>query len=136
MWIHHLIYLFNQNPWPNAFTTGVYKPVVVITSGMLDTFEESELRFVFGHELGHYVCEHVPYKTLAQFLSIILAQVGQMTLGIGKVLGAGLELALYAWDRRSEFSADRAGLLVAQDDNASIRALMKLAAPVEKYGMK
>ncbi|RLE52553.1 MAG: peptidase M48 [Candidatus Methanomethylicota archaeon] len=125
-------FFVERNPWPNAYTTGFTMPVVVITSGLLEVLDEDELRFILGHELGHYKCGHVLYMTMALYLSQILATIGQMTLGIGRLLGTGLELALLAWSRRAEFSADRAGLLAAQNDNVAIRALMKLAAPVEK----
>ena len=36
-------------------------------------------------------------------------------------------LSLYAWFRRSEFTADRAGLLVVQDPDIVNSALLKMA---------
>jgi len=120
------------DPYLNAFTTGFTHPVVVVSSGLLDAFDDDELRFVLGHELGHYKCGHVLYLTMAQYLSTLLTMVGEMTLGIGRLLGSGLQMALLAWSRRAEFSADRAGLLAAQSENVAMRALMKLAAPTRK----
>jgi hypothetical protein len=43
------------------------------------------------------------------------------------------QLALLEWQRKSEFSSDRAGLLVTQDLNVSMSAEMKLAGGKE-YG--
>ena len=50
-----------------------------------------------------------------------------MTLGLGRLLTTPLQLALLKWDRCSELTADRAGLLVIRKVEVAIRTLMKLA---------
>jgi len=82
---------------------------------------------VLGHELGHIHCEHLLYHQIGRYLPRIMALVGSATLGLGALVGAGFEVALYDWIRKSEFSADRAGLLACQDPEASKRAFCKLA---------
>jgi hypothetical protein len=58
----------------------------------------------------------------------ILAQLlGSATMGVGTLLGMGLEAALLKWMRMSDYTADRAGLLACQDVPAAIRALAKVA---------
>ena len=42
----------------------------------------------------------------------------------------GLVLALLEWDRKSELSADRAGLLACQDLESSQRLLVRTAGPL------
>lgn len=120
------------DPTPNAFTTGFTHPVVVVTSGLLEIVNDEELRFILGHELGHVKCGHVLYTTMAEYLSELLEAVGSMTLGIGSYLGKGLELSFLLWSRKAEFSADRGGLLACQNEDAAIKGLMKLAAPIDK----
>jgi hypothetical protein len=48
---------------------------------------------------------------MAEYLSEILEAIGNMTLGIGSLLGTGLELSFLLWSRKAEFSADSGGLL-------------------------
>jgi len=125
------LYIMN-NPYPNAFTTGFTHPFVVLTHGLIDSFETDELMFVIGHELGHYKCGHVYYHNILRYLDQILQYIGQATLGIGKLIGTGMMYTLFAWSRQSELSADRAGFLVVQDQEIAIRAMIKLMAPTPK----
>ena len=45
----------------------------------------------------------------------------------------GLQVALLNWQRKSEFSADRAGLLACQNLDAASTAMMKIAGVPPKY---
>ena len=87
---------------------------VMFASSLLEAFDDSEIRFVMGHELGHFAYGHhdVP---------------------IGYILKGGkpsprLALQLFAWSRFAEISADRAGAYCAQDITAVSRSLFKLAS--------
>ena len=40
--------------------------------------------------------------------------------------GGGFQIALNYWQRMSEFTSDRAGLLVCQDPKVCIRAMIKI----------
>ncbi|MBX9695710.1 MAG: M48 family metalloprotease [Cyanobacteria bacterium] len=113
------------NPYPNAFTIGFERPIIVLTSGLVDLLTEDELRAVLGHELGHVKAGHVLYKTIAYFLIEILRMIFGMRSPIAEL---GLAVALYDWSRKSELTADRAELLVAQDVETCIRLHMKLSA--------
>ena len=115
------------NPYPNAYTFGHTHPFIVLTSGLIDMLDEEERFFVIAHEVGHIKAGHVLYTIIARNIAGIMTLVGQATLGIGALLGKGLELALYEWMRKSELTADRAGLLCVQDVEPCIRAFMKLA---------
>jgi Zn-dependent protease with chaperone function len=117
----------NVDPVPNAYTYGKKRPFIIVTSGLLDLLDERERFYVIGHEVGHIKCDHVLYTMVARNISLILGVVGQMTLGIGKLLGTGLELALFDWSRKAELSADRAGLLCTQDRDIAMTVFMKLA---------
>lgn len=120
------------DPVPNAFTYGHTKPFIVLTSGLVDMLDDEERFFVIAHELGHIKAGHVLYTVIALNISAIMALVGQATLGLGALLGLGLELALYEWWRKAEMTADRAGLLCVQDLDPAIRTFMKLAGGASK----
>jgi Zn-dependent protease with chaperone function len=116
-----------QTPVPNAGTSGHNHPYIVVTTGLLDLLNEDEVLAVIAHELGHIKSGHVLYKTMARGISFLISIISDMTLGIGRLVGMGLESALLEWDRKSEFSADRAGLLVVQDSQVMLTLMMKLA---------
>jgi Zn-dependent protease with chaperone function len=115
------------DPVPNAFTYGHTRPFIVLTSGLVDMLDDQERFFVVAHELGHIKADHVLYTVLAKNIAAIMAIIGQMTLGIGALLGQGLVIALNDWFRKAELTADRAGLLCVQDMEPCLRTFMKLA---------
>lgn len=115
------------DPVPNAFTYGHTQPFIVLTSGLVDMLSDEERFFVVGHELGHIKAGHVLYTVLAENIAAVMALVGQMTLGIGSLLGTGLVLALNEWRRKAELTADRAGLLCVQHLAPCVSSFMKLA---------
>ena len=114
----------------NAYTTGITKPLVCITSGCIELLSEGELRFVLGHELGHIKSEHMLYHSLVHFFDTDVGNdliVGTLPAVAGALAVVGLHSALYKWYRMSELTADRAGLLCVQDIHDSISALAKFA---------
>lgn len=114
-----------QTPILNAGAVGVNKPFLTLNSGLVDSMSEDELLAVIGHELGHILSGHVLYKTLLWFL--MNAALGLMNIPLGQLAVLAIIGALKEWDRKSELSADRAGLLVVQDPEVSYTTLMKLA---------
>ena len=120
----------------NAYTAGVERPVIVVTKGAIDRLEEDELLFVVAHEVGHIKSGHVLYYQIANIIPLLGNLLGEMTLGIGNFLSLGLQIALLHWQRTSELTADRAGLLACQDSDTAMRTLMKLAGMPEKFAGK
>src|SRR5256885_5810596 len=114
-----------QSSVVNAFTIGMNEPFIVLDTALVDLMSPEELRFVIGHELGHAMSGHSLYRTIALHLIALGAMASSVPLG-GIALQAILA-ALGEWMRKSELSCDRAGLLVTQDREAALRALMKLA---------
>ncbi len=117
-----------SNPFPNAFTGGVERPYITLRSSIIDTLTDEQLYHLIGHELGHIKAGHVLYKSVAQILIPLLELVGRRTFGLGDVAGLALVLAFYEWSRNAELTADRAGLLVAQNLDTSIDANLALTA--------
>ena len=102
------------------FNAACFKPeegrlFIIFSSSLLEAFDNSELMFVVGHELGHHVYQH-------------------HDIPVGFILNgqqrppASLALQLFAWTRYAEISADRAGAFCADELNAVARALFKLAS--------
>lgn len=114
-----------QDPRVQATTLGVDRPWIVVTTGMLDLFDDEELRFSVGHEVGHVLSGHAVYRTMLWQLVRLTQRM--IWLPIGALGLRAVVAALEEWFRTSELSCDRAGLLVGQDLPAALRALMKTA---------
>lgn len=88
---------------------------VMFASSLLEAFDESELRFVMGHELGHHVYQHHDIP------------IGYILRGDSRP-DPRLAMQLFTWSRYAEISADRAGAHCAQDMHGVASALFKLAS--------
>ena len=110
----------------NAFTAGTDEySFVYITSGLCQFFSHDEASFVIGHECGHIAARHMEYHTLVW----ILTDAASHFLGpLGKILSQTAGVPLLAWSRRSEITADRAGLLCCGDLQTAERAFLRLVA--------
>lgn len=115
----------SQSPMVNAYTIGMDAPFIVVTSGMYELMTHEEMRFVLGHELGHALSGHAVYRTMLMHLMRLASSFGFIPIG-GWALRA-IVAALLEWQRKSELSGDRAGLLCGQDVDAAIRVELKLA---------
>jgi Zn-dependent protease with chaperone function len=100
------------------------KPFIVINSGALKLLDDDELRDVLGHELGHVMSGHALYHTLLVLLLNVSFSALPFLAGIAIL---PIQLALMEWYRKSELSADRAGLIACQDPTASLRVNLKFA---------
>ncbi len=126
-----------SSPEMNAYATGVSRPVICINYATIERLDKDELLCVLAHELGHINSGHVLYYYLALQLKPILEIASQLSLGIGGLAGGGIKVALMYWRRMSEFTADRAGLLVCQDPLVCIRSLIKISGlPLENVDIK
>ncbi|PKV85701.1 M48 family metallopeptidase [Streptomyces sp. TLI_146] len=114
-----------QDPRPNAMCIGLDEPIIVVTTGLVELLDEEEMRAVVGHEVGHALSGHSVYRTILLFLTNLALKIAWIPLGNVAVMA--IVTALREWFRKSELSADRAGLLVGQDLQASMRGLMKIA---------
>ncbi|HLK56206.1 MAG TPA: M48 family metalloprotease [Chthonomonadaceae bacterium] len=116
-----------QHPMPNSWAIGMKRHTIVMTTAMVDLLDDAERLEVIGHELGHIKAEHMLYHTMAILLGNILASSASLLTIPGFVLSQGLLYALYYWTRKSELTADRAGLLTVQDPRICISGDLKLS---------
>jgi Zn-dependent protease with chaperone function len=114
----------SQTPFVNAGAYGMDRPFIVINSGAVKLLDDDEMRTLLGHELGHVMSGHALYHTIL----ILIVFVGLNFLPfLTSIILAPIQYALLEWARKSELSADRAGLLAAQDPRASMRMFLKMA---------
>ena len=102
------------------FNAACFKPenerlYVMFSSSLLEAFTGNELKFVIGHELGHYIYRHHDIPS------------GQILRGNQRP-NPKLALDLFAWSRYAEISADRAGAHCANELDGVARALFRLAS--------
>lgn len=110
----------------NAGTYGTDdEAFIVLNSALIDRFDEDEVKFVIGHECGHIQNNHVVYRTAANFLA-------QGVISFVKWAAVPARVALNGWSRRGEITCDRAGLLCCRNEDAALRAMMKLALGSKK----
>jgi Zn-dependent protease with chaperone function len=122
-WPYTPTMFITQSPFFNAHTFGVKKPFIVVNSSIVKTFDDDELKVVIGHEMGHVMSGHSLYKTLIW----LVANVSLKLLPMAELLLYPIVAALSEWDRKSELTADRAGLLALQSEKESYDVLMRSA---------
>ncbi|MEQ9450374.1 MAG: M48 family metallopeptidase [Pseudomonadales bacterium] len=107
--------------FPSAsFNAACVKPeagrlFIMFSSSLLESFADSEILFVMGHELGHHLYGHHDIP------------IGYIMRGKSRP-NPRLALTLTSWSRYAEVSADRAGAFCANDLEGVAHALFKLAS--------
>ncbi len=114
----------SQTPFFNAGAYGMDQPFIVLHSAALEMLDDDELRVILAHELGHVMSGHALYRTIAAILAIVSLAALPVLAGIAVL---PVRLAFLEWSRKSELSADRAGLLGSQDIAVAQRLDMKMA---------
>jgi Zn-dependent protease with chaperone function len=117
-----------QSPIVSVGAVGMDQPFIVLNSGTVRLMSDDQLRYVLGREIGHILSEHVLYKTILQ-LMVRLSRVAFTNVFSGMAYTAVMG-ALMEWDRKSELSSDRAGLLCVQNPDVVREALLRLAGGV------
>lgn len=112
-----------RSPFFNAGVYGVKEPFIVMNSQLVSNLKTDELMCILAHEMGHIISGHSLYKTLLwMMLNISLTAVPVSDLLVLPIIAA-----LKEWDRKSELSADRAGLLALQKEEPCYSVLMRMA---------
>lgn len=115
----------DTNPYPNASAFGQTNPIILVHSGLVDQFSESQARAVIAHELGHIRCKHTFYRTVTAGFGPVSSLIS--ALPGGSLVALALQWHLHDWYRKSELSADRFSLLVTGDLDAAQEMLIQLA---------
>jgi Zn-dependent protease with chaperone function len=119
---HYPLYV-SQTPIVNAGAYGMHEPFIILNSGTVSLLTDDQLSYVLGHEIGHVMSDHVLYRTMTALL-LQLAGIGFPIVGLAaRVVLVGL----LEWQRKSELSSDRAGLLSTQDPGMVMGTMLKMA---------
>ena len=88
---------------------------IVLSSSLLSSFTDNELRFVLGHEISHILFEHAVTRWILETI-----------YPDNQALPPYILNEVNIWLQLAEISADRAGLAVCGNIEASISALRKI----------
>ncbi|GID27611.1 M48 family metallopeptidase [Paractinoplanes brasiliensis] len=114
-----------QQPIISGKAIGMDRPFIVISTGAVEKLDDEELRTLLGREIGHVRSGHAVYQTIMTILTRWVTNISWVPVGV--IAMRAIIAAMYEWWRKAELSADRAGLLAAQDPAASLRLFMKMA---------
>lgn len=115
----------------NACAYGGSAPFIIIHSSFVKNCTDEELLFVLGHELGHIKGNHAVYKSvIVKLLNAMLKAAS--SLPILPTVKEAIEYSLFDWDRKMEYSADRAGAIAAGDPENAVSAIQTLLGVHQK----
>jgi Zn-dependent protease with chaperone function/DNA-directed RNA polymerase subunit RPC12/RpoP len=100
----------------------------VLSSGMAEIMDYEETLFILGRQIGHVKSDHLLYLSLLDILKTGVKAIPW----VGETLFGVLSFALLNWQRSSELTADRAGLLCCQSLRTATRALTKITLGSEQ----
>ena len=120
------IYITDRNKSINAITLSVDdSSLILFTKKSLNVLTDGELKFLIGHELGHYIQGNLKCHTL----KAMLTKLNKKTYVLGSLLTDTIEVPLNDWYRCAEYTADRAGLLCCKDIKVVESLFSKVAMP-------
>lgn len=108
----------------NIYTLGLWQhPIIVLTSSLVDQMEPGNLQFFIGREIGHIQAGHTWLRTL-------LKPLGSDVPIIGKLLNS---VIFGDWINRTEFTADRAGLVACRSLTIGISTMLKFGVGIRLF---
>jgi len=106
------------DPSLNAYTLGFWGDHwIVLHSALVEKLKHEELLYVIGHEMGHIKREH------ATWLQLVTPRASRPI----PFISDGLKIIFNNWSIKSEYSADRAGLIANKNLDSCISALSMIA---------
>jgi Zn-dependent protease with chaperone function len=125
------VYVAGDQQW-NTYTYGSdTSAFIVLGTALLTNFQHEELLFLLAREMGHCAAGHALWKTATRFLTGgDGTHSGPLSGGImgaispTKWLEGAVDIPLMAWQRQSEITADRAGLLAVGNELLARRVLL------------
>ncbi|MBM4355246.1 MAG: hypothetical protein FJ109_15920 [Deltaproteobacteria bacterium] len=94
--------------------------VVMIHSGLLERFDDEELCFVLGHELGHLISRNSELSRIMEFVFPAQSNIPLL-----------LQNKVALWNKLAELSADRYGFLACRNLDKCVSAFFKMASGLD-----
>lgn len=108
-----------QSPNYNAYTQGFLKKTwIVLNSAIIEDFTHDEIAFILGHEYAHIRSRHTTWLT-------IMGPSSNSTKSFFSII---TKLCLNFWSLKSEYTADRGGIIAIRDPEVGVNTLIKLCA--------
>ncbi len=95
--------------------------LIVLNSALIEKFDEDELKFVIGHEIGHLISKNAEFKRIVMF---IFPNVERIPL----IFKNKLKL----WNQLSEMTADRYGYIASPNFEKCITNFFKLSSGLSR----
>lgn len=101
--------------------------LIVLNSGLIDKFDDDEIRFVLGHEIGHLISQNAKFSHIIRFVFPDLNSVALV-----------LKNKISLWYKLSELTADRYGFIASPKLEKCVSNFFKLASgmDIEKIAFK
>ncbi|BBM82045.1 M48 family metallopeptidase [Candidatus Uabimicrobium amorphum] len=93
--------------------------VVVINSGLVESFGEKELKFVIGHEIGHLIYKTAEIRRLIHYL-----------FEEERFIPISIQNLISLWEKFAEISADRMGFIASPCIESCITNFFKLSSGI------
>jgi pSer/pThr/pTyr-binding forkhead associated (FHA) protein/Zn-dependent protease with chaperone function len=108
----------------NIYTLGFWqKPIIVLTSSLVDQMKPDNLQFFIGREIGHVQAGHTWLRTW-------LKPLGADVPIIGKLLNS---VIFGDWMNRAELTADRAGFIACRSLTTAVSTMLKFGIGIRLY---
>ncbi len=130
---HHAAECLSSPPVPvyvkrssemNIYTLGLWqRPIIVVTSSLVDQMDLDNLQFFIGREIGHIEAGHTWLRTF-------LKPVGSEVPIIGKLLNS---VVFGDWINRTEYTADRAGFIACRSLTTSVSTMLKFGVGIRLF---
>ncbi len=108
----------------NIYTLGFWqRPIIVLTSSLVDQMPLDALQFFIGREIGHIQGGHTWLRTLLKPLGADIPVIGKLFNSV--IFGD--------WMNRTEFTADRAGFIACRSLTTAITTMLKFGVGIRLY---
>lgn len=107
---------------PYSTSNGEQHRRIIMMSGSVDLMTDDEMLFMLGHEMGHHLCGHKPFHMLVECFYMPI-----MDDPAFKAWASIIRMPLLDWYRKSDYTADRMGLLCCQDLRVALSTMIKKA---------
>lgn len=114
-----------QGAWIWGGISSYGKNFITLTSELIASLSDEQLRFVIGHEIGHWIFN----------INDVTALIGQAYDGEERVPSVSMNNLLATWKKCAELSADRVGLLCCGSLAVASSTLFRVSTGLDPESM-